>query len=124
MSDEAEVTVTVVDGVRIVRVSGDFDPDEATLLSGGLVPAPDDSVSGTVVDLARVRFADSSFLHALLTAQGEHDRDGRPLVLAHVPPLVLRLLDLTDIARVFTLADHVPAAAELVRSGRSGSRRQ
>ncbi|MFF5187420.1 STAS domain-containing protein [Streptomyces sp. NPDC000345] len=113
---EAEVTVRVVDDVRFVQVTGAFDAEDAPILAQALALPADDGTSGTVTDLAEVTFADSSFLHTLLAAQNEHERTGVPLVFAEVPPVVRRLLDLTDVTRILTLADDVPAAVELLRT--------
>ncbi|WP_432080743.1 STAS domain-containing protein [Streptomyces sp. WAC 04229] len=116
MSVEAEVTVTVVDDVRVVQVVGEFDPEEAELLAQSLALPSAGGASGTVVDLAKVTFADSSFLHTLLAARSEHENAGVPLVLAEVTPSVRRLLDLTDVTRAFTVLPTVPAATDLVRA--------
>ncbi|GAA3310206.1 STAS domain-containing protein [Streptomyces cinereospinus] len=121
MNDEAEITVSMVDSVRIVRVGGELDPGEADTLIQGLAVPPDGSPLATVVDLSGVTFADSSFLHMLLTARQDHDRAGLPLVLADVSPFVQRLLDLTDTARAFTIAPGLPAAVELARGPHDAS---
>ncbi|MFF3741209.1 STAS domain-containing protein [Streptomyces sp. NPDC002566] len=130
MDDEAEITVDMIENVLIVRVSGEFDADEADTAARSLaVPSERPAASeraavATVVDLSGVTFADSSLLHSLLTAQQHHGRAGLPFVLAAVSPLVRRLLDLTDTARAFTLADSLADAVELVRAhggGRSGT---
>ncbi|MFD5283091.1 STAS domain-containing protein [Streptomyces rubrogriseus] len=124
MSVEAEVTVTVVDDVRIVRVVGEFDAEGAEALAHALALPAESGTSGTVVDLAEVTFADSSFLHTLLAARSRHQKSGIPLVLAEVTPLLQRLLDLTDVARAFTVTQTVPTATETVHARKSSSRRQ
>ncbi|MCK8677768.1 MULTISPECIES: STAS domain-containing protein [Streptomyces] len=122
MSDEPEVTTTLVEDVRVVRVSGEFDPDEAATLTEALAVPSGGAALGLVVDLAHVAFADSSFLHALIDARLRH-RDARvPLVLAAPGPLVVRLLELTDTARVFTITPTVEAAVEAVRGARADGR--
>ncbi|MFJ9742948.1 STAS domain-containing protein [Streptomyces sp. NPDC101166] len=129
MDDEAEITVDMIDQVRIIRVSGEFDADEADTVARSLaVPRERPAPSGrravaTVVDLSKVTFADSSLLHSLLTAQQHHERAGLPFVLAEVSPLVLRLLELTDTARAFTLAASLADAVELVRAHGGGPSR-
>ncbi|CAM5628502.1 Anti-anti-sigma factor OS=Streptomyces parvulus OX=146923 GN=Spa2297_02615 PE=4 SV=1 [Streptomyces parvulus] len=116
MGVEAEVTVTTVDEVRIVQAVGEFDPDGDESLAEGLVPRAGGGPRGTVLDVAKVTFADSSFLHTLLAAKAEHERAGVPLVLAQVPPVVQRLLALTDVTGAFDLTSDVPAAVALVRA--------
>ncbi|MFJ5776930.1 STAS domain-containing protein [Streptomyces sp. NPDC093094] len=122
MDDEAEITETMVDDVRIVRVAGELDGEEGGAASRGLAPPPDGALA-TVVDLSRVTFADSSFLHALLTAQRHHDRAGVPFVLAEAASPVRRLLELTDTARAFTLVPHLTAAMDVARARGADRRR-
>ncbi|MEV5013558.1 STAS domain-containing protein [Streptomyces sp. NPDC053780] len=115
MGVEAEVTVTTVDEVRIVQAVGEFDPDSDESLALTLAP-PVERPTGTILDLAKVTFADSGFLHTLLAAKTEHDRVGVPLVLTRLPPVVERLLTLTDVARAFDLTSDIGAAMALIRS--------
>ncbi|MFF8830897.1 STAS domain-containing protein [Streptomyces sp. NPDC015131] len=121
MSDEAEITTTLTDDVRVVRIIGDFDLDSTDDFEQAFAVPADGSVRATVADLSRVTFADSSFLHLLLSARQRHQSAGLPLVLADISPLVRRLLDLTDTARVFAIAPHLLAAMETAR-GAEGSR--
>ncbi|MEK9520561.1 STAS domain-containing protein [Streptomyces venezuelae] len=114
MSDEVEVTVAVADGIRIVRAVGEFDTDEADALAHALALPAGDSPAGTVVDLAGVEFADSSFLHTLFTAQQHHEQAAVPLVLAGLSPFLRRMLELTDLTRAFTIAPTLPAATDLI----------
>lgn len=116
MNDEAEITETMVDHVRIVQITGEFDADEADTVTAALRASRTGAARATVVDLSQLSFADSSLLHALLTAQRHHERAGLAFVLAGAPPLVRRLLDLTDTARVFTTAPQLTAALDLVRA--------
>lgn len=115
VNDEAEISETVLDGVRIVRVTGEFDSDGADGAARCFAVPASGSARATVVDLAEVTFADSSLLHTLLTARLRHEEAGVPFVLAAVSPPVLRLLELTDTARVFTRAADLAAALKLTR---------
>lgn len=116
MSDEPEVLTAVAAGVRIVRVSGEFDFDTAEEFARALTPLPHDAPAGTVLDLSQVTFADSSFLHVLLQAESQHRAAGIPLFLSQPNPSVVRLLEVTDTARSFTLVDSVSAAASAARA--------
>ncbi|MEU6708854.1 STAS domain-containing protein [Streptomyces wuyuanensis] len=118
MSEDLEVTVTSVDGVRLLGVRGEFDADEAEALARPLAAPFDGTVLGVVVDLSRVTFADSSFLHTLIEAHRRHLAADVPFVLAEPHPTVRRLLDLTDTARFFTVAPTTTAALEQVRGAR------
>lgn len=124
MGVETEVTVTTVDEVRIVQAVGEFDPDGDESLAESLVPPAGDGPAGTVLDVAKVTFADSSFLHTLLAAKAEHDRARVPLVLAQVPQVVERLLALTDVTGAFDLTPDVPTAVALVRARHDEARRR
>ncbi|MFJ5933941.1 STAS domain-containing protein [Streptomyces sp. NPDC093071] len=110
------MTVAIADGIRTVRVAGEFDTDEADVLAHALALLPGGSPLGTVVDLSGVAFADSSFLHTLFTAQQRHARAAVPLVLAGLTPFLQRMLELTDLTRAFTIAPDLPAATHLVRA--------
>ncbi|MET9931285.1 MULTISPECIES: STAS domain-containing protein [unclassified Streptomyces] len=116
MNDEVEVTVAIADGIRTVRVVGEFDTDEADMLAQSLALASGGSSIGTVVDLAEVTFADSSFLHTLFTAQQRHEQADVPLVLAGLTPFLQRMLELTDLTRAFTIAPTPSAATDLIRT--------
>ncbi|MFQ6143131.1 STAS domain-containing protein [Streptomyces seoulensis] len=115
MNDEPEISETVLDGVRIVRVTGEFDSDGADDAARCFAVPAEGPAPATVVDLAEVSFADSSLLHTLLTARQRHEEAGVPFVLAAVSPLVRRLLELTDTARAFTQAPDLAAALKLTR---------
>ncbi|MCP9999481.1 MULTISPECIES: STAS domain-containing protein [Streptomyces] len=120
MSDDPEVLTTTAAGLRIVRVSGEFDFDSAENLARALAPAPGDAPAGTVLDLSQVTFADSSFLHVLLRAAGEHRAAGTPLLLVRPSPPVARLLEVTDTTGSFTFVDSVTAAASAARAAPGG----
>ncbi|MFE5190392.1 STAS domain-containing protein [Streptomyces sp. NPDC056628] len=115
MNDEAEIIETLVEEVRVVRVTGEFDADEADAVTEALSAPRDGGAAATVVDLGGVKFADSSLLHALLTARQGHAAAGLPFVLVAVSPHVRRLLDLTDTARVFPMAPDLASALDLIR---------
>lgn len=116
MNDEVEVTVATADGIRTVRVAGEFDTDEADVLARVLALPSDSSLAGTVVDLAGVDFADSSFLHTLFTARQRHEQAVVPLVLAGLTPFLERMLELTGLTRAFTIVPTVSAGTDLIRA--------
>ncbi|MFB8760418.1 STAS domain-containing protein [Streptomyces sp. NPDC059852] len=122
MNEEAEIIETRVEDVRVVRITGEFDADEADAVAAALSAPRDGGAAATVADLAGVTFADSSLLHALLTARQGHAAAGLPFVLVAVGPLVRRLLNLTDTARVFTTAPDLASALDLIREEISSRR--
>ncbi|MCP9963519.1 STAS domain-containing protein [Streptomyces somaliensis] len=120
MSDETEVLVSTAAGVRIMRVGGEFDFGTAEDLDRALTPDPRGAAAGTVLDLSRVAFADSSFLHVLLRAEERHRAAGVPLLPTRPSPPVVRLLEITDSARSLTFLDSVTAAARAASARRRG----
>ncbi|MFG2667048.1 STAS domain-containing protein [Streptomyces sp. NPDC048387] len=99
--DSPTVTVrTEVDGTRVLVCSGEFDLDTvATVTAACEQEAAHQQV--LVVDVARLGFADSSFLNVLVTL-----RKRRPVVLVGPLPLQLqRLLELTGALALFEVRE-------------------
>ncbi|WP_405578528.1 STAS domain-containing protein [Streptomyces sp. NBC_01190] len=97
----------------VVRITDEIDADSAPLLAETLEQAALRAPARTVVDLSAVPFADSSILHALLTAQRRHEDLGGKLVVAGpFSPIVGRLFEVTGTASLFTLADTFDQALE------------
>ena len=76
--------------------------------------APDKPV---VIDLGTVRFADSSGLSALLMAHRLYRDGGQLCVMCNVPERVQELLEISQLAKVFTLADDIDGAVALIGQG-------
>jgi anti-sigma B factor antagonist len=91
----------------VVRVAGEVD-----VAASGTLRARIDAAAGgpLVVDLGAVTFVDSSGLRELLRAGIECERLGGRLVLAAVPPVLDRLMDLTGTAGRFEVAPTLDAA--------------
>ncbi|MGW6824249.1 STAS domain-containing protein [Streptomyces sp. NPDC055005] len=108
-TDAAVVSEITPGGVTVIRVCGDLDDDSSLALTGALsAAAADGDCSRTVVDLSTVTFADSSALHALLTAQKAHQAAGTVLVLAGpAQAAVDRLFEVTRTGPVFRWAESV-----------------
>ncbi|MFF3015382.1 STAS domain-containing protein [Streptomyces sp. NPDC057939] len=111
-TDTVMVGEITPDGVIVIRVRGDLDDDSSPALARALTAATADSgCSRTVVDLSMVAFADSSALHALLTARQAHTAAGNILVLAGpVQAAVNQLFEVTSTGPVFRWADNVQQA--------------
>jgi anti-sigma B factor antagonist len=85
-----------VDGSLVVTVEGEVDLSNAARLGEALTEAMRTSASGTVaVDLAGLRFIDSSGLRQLLLAGRAHRRDGHRLTITNAPDEFRRLFELT-----------------------------
>jgi anti-anti-sigma factor len=94
-------------GAVVVRLSGEVD-----VAASGAVRARVDGAAGgpLVVELSEVTFVDSSGLRELLRARMECERLGGRLVLACVPPVLARLLDLTGTTSMFAAEPTLEAA--------------
>jgi anti-sigma B factor antagonist len=102
-----EMTTTTDNGVSRVAVEGELDIATAPMLEAGLADLERDGV-GTLLllDLARVRFMDSTGLRALLSARRRAETSGRRLRLANLSPDVERVFEVTGVRRIFDIASH------------------
>ncbi len=99
-------------GCTVVLVGGELDLATAPELRAFLQHVMDEGASTIVLDLAAVRFVDSSALGAIVSVYKElHRRAGR-LCLAAVQPLALRVFELTSVDRLVSIYDSVEAAEE------------
>jgi anti-sigma B factor antagonist len=96
------------DGVTVLALAGELDIAACPALRSRV-----DAAAGrraVVLDLSGATFVDSSMLKELLRAGMELSRYDTPLVLAGIPPVVRRLLELTRTDGLFTLAGDRDAA--------------
>jgi len=101
-------------GVTVLALSGELDLAAAPAVRARVDEAAGDRA--VVLDLSGATFVDSSMLKELLRANAELARYDTPMVLAGVPPVVERLLDLTRTAGLFAFAgDREAAVRELAR---------
>jgi anti-anti-sigma factor len=91
--------VLTVDGVHIVHLSGELDMVNAEALRAKL---HDIAGSTVVVDLADLRFCDSSGLAALLGARDAITAEGHGFVLRGAQGVVRRLFDVLGLANLLT----------------------
>jgi anti-anti-sigma factor len=84
------------DGERVIRLSGELDiefaPDLERLL---LRPRP--AGERVVLDLAGLKFMDSTGLRVLLRARAAADEDHWEITMRNVPPTIRRLFDMTGV---------------------------
>ncbi|MET9434960.1 STAS domain-containing protein [Streptomyces sp. NPDC006551] len=91
----------VVPGVCVLRASGEFDIDTVSCLRQALAESRAAGDARTVLDLSRVGFGDSTFLHLLVAAHYQQER----LVLAGpLPHHLRRLFLLTGVEKVLDFA--------------------
>ncbi|MFB7908303.1 STAS domain-containing protein [Kitasatospora sp. NPDC056076] len=89
------VTVSRQGAVRVVSVSGELDHDTGEGLRAALVRPWDEGEQRTLVDLADLRFCDSTGLNILLRARLVAEADGRQLEVAGPTSAVARLFAVT-----------------------------
>jgi anti-sigma B factor antagonist len=102
-------------GVHCIRLEGELDMAATAVLRERVAAAA--GTPGVVVDLAEVRFADSSVLKELLRANAELGKDGTRVVLAAVPAQMRRLLELTRTDELFEIAADRDDALRLLARG-------
>jgi anti-sigma B factor antagonist len=106
------LTVRAGRGCTVVQVNGALDLETTPDLRVCLQQAVLDGARHLVLDLADVRFVDSSGLGALVSVYKQlQPRSGR-LCLVAVRPLVLRVLALTSVDRLVSIYDTVEAAEQ------------
>jgi anti-sigma B factor antagonist len=98
--------------VLVLGLEGEFDLAAAPTLREQLEAARGTDVRGVVLDLAAVTFVDSSGLRELLRASSAYREAGMSLVLAALPPTVVRLFELTRATDAIAVAPTVESAVE------------
>ncbi|MFI9361427.1 STAS domain-containing protein [Kitasatospora sp. NPDC053057] len=81
--------------VRVVTLAGELDHDSAHVLRAALARPLHDGVRRIVVDLAELRFCDSTGLNILLRARLDAAAIGRTLEISRPEPIVARLFEVT-----------------------------
>jgi anti-anti-sigma factor len=99
-------------GVLVLALDGEFDLAAAPALREQLDAARAADVRGVVLDFTEVTFVDSSGLRELLLATSAYRAAGKALVLAAVPPPVVRLLELTRASDAVAVAPTLERALE------------
>lgn len=99
-------------GCTVVRVAGELDLPSAPDLRAGLRQAVESGGDTIVLDLAGVRFIDSSGLGTIVLIYKELQLRAGRLCLAGVQPFVLKVFELTSVDRLVGIDDSVEAAEE------------
>lgn len=111
MSNEHMVTVREGAQAFVLEVVGEIDADTVEALEEGMDRAWEAGAPVTVVDLSRIRFADSSLLNLLLEAQARYTAAGRRLAVAGpFHDAVRRLFDITGTAAHLPLTEDARTA--------------
>ncbi|MFF7457029.1 STAS domain-containing protein [Kitasatospora sp. NPDC008115] len=107
---ELRVAVRRVGPVRIVAVGGELDHDSADGLRTALAGPTEEGLTRILVDLAELRFCDSTGLNILLLARREADAAGVRLEVAGPRPAVVRLFAVTGADTVLRIHPSVAVA--------------
>lgn len=89
--DATVVTHTVADQHAVITIVGEVDCDSASDVEAAVSDVRRSGSRRLVLDLSGTSFADSSFLHIVLTARHHHDL----VVAGPLHPAVRRLFDVT-----------------------------
>ncbi|MFE7561631.1 STAS domain-containing protein [Kitasatospora sp. NPDC057500] len=107
---ELSVEVRRVGPVRVVAVGGELDHDSADGLRTALAGPTEEGLARILVDLAELRFCDSTGLNILLRARGEAEAAGVRLEVAGPRPAVVRLFAVTGADTVLRIHPSVAVA--------------
>lgn len=107
------VTLSVREGSTVLSVSGEVDLQTSPELRAAVLQAVEPPAA-VVIDLAAVRYMDSSGVASLVEGLQRAREVGVAFVLASPSPSVRRLLDLSRLDRVFTLCETVEEALQAV----------
>jgi anti-sigma B factor antagonist len=99
-----EFTTSTADGVATVVLDGELDIATAPMLDTKLAEVERNGSGTLVLDLAGVRFIDSTGLRSLLSARQRAEAAGRTLRLVNLPVDVERVFDVTGVRRIFDIA--------------------
>jgi anti-sigma B factor antagonist len=113
MDEAFDVSVTEVDGVPVVSVSGEVDVATAPILRDRLKELTAEGASTVVIDLHEMTFLDSTGLGVLVGALKRCREGGGDLRLVAAQPRILKLLDITGLMGVFPVHETLAVACEL-----------
>ncbi|MGW1609232.1 STAS domain-containing protein [Streptomyces sp. NPDC002285] len=105
---DLSVEMTITGRCLLASVSGAMDHVAAPVLRSRLKELISGGSRFIVVDLTHVAFCDSAGLSVLLGVRRQAEEIGALLVLANVPQLMLRILEMTGADQVLRVFDTVP----------------
>jgi anti-sigma B factor antagonist len=106
-----DITPRPLRGAPCVALAGELDVADVSRVEEALDGAIAESTGAFLVDLCELEFLDSSGIRVLLRARALLGREDRTLVLICPPGPVLRALELTGVADLFTIYASRDAAA-------------
>ena len=108
--------------MMIVGLAGDFDLGAVASVRSVFHEVTNDGWSMVLVDLSEVSFVDSAALGVLIGLHRRCRMKNGQCVLVAAQPEVVRLLEVTDLDKLFLTATSVEAAAVLASQQQAASR--
>jgi len=97
------LSVALRDATAVVTVGGEVEYGTAPQLRTMLLEFAQGNTGTVVLDMAEVKFLDSSGISLLIQAQQRFDAEDRRLVLRHPSSRVTRVLEVAGVADMFTV---------------------
>lgn len=99
------ISTTTEAGSCVVTLVGELDPHTSPLLEQEIDEGLGSGVKRLVLDMAQLRFIDSSGLRVIIKAYKELEKGEGELVLRSPNQTALRLFEITDLLDHFTIED-------------------
>ena len=84
------------------------------ILKSELLTVNAEGYENLVIDMSKVKYADSSGLSALLVGNREFSRNGGIFIIASPQEHVMKLIKISMLDKVFTIVDSIEEAAEAI----------
>jgi anti-sigma B factor antagonist len=107
-----EITEQVTGGVPVISVAGEIDVATAPTLRDHLAVHEEAGAGVVVVDLLGVSFLDSTALGVLVGSFKRIRESGGDLKLVIAEPRILKVFEITDLVRVFSIFSTVAEALQ------------
>ncbi|WP_440100444.1 STAS domain-containing protein [Streptosporangium sp. H16] len=114
MTTRLDLSVRRCEGASVIALAGELDKLSSPRLRDLMVAQLDDGARHLVLDVARLRFCDSTGLWTMLELQRRAGAAGGCLRLAGVHGVLERILTITGLAGAFSLDPDVPASLRAV----------
>jgi anti-sigma B factor antagonist len=111
-SGDLEVVRSHSNGMRVLRLVGEFDMAGVMLFERELQRDPRAEETTLVLDLRGLTFIDSSGLRAVVMADHRARSEGKRCVLVRGPLRISRVFELTGVGQRLEVVDELPQPAE------------
>ena len=108
MDSELSVAVREQERTTVLALDGELDLASCAVLERELDRVQSSRSRRLVLDLSELTFMDLSGLRVIIAAHRQAERGGKTLVLAHVRPAIMRLLELTRATDLLPVLDDAP----------------